>query len=72
MIAKAEAAHGIDSHWNSVWKLQEVIYRGRAPAKIRQLMAGVDDLIAVGKIKTAGLSCVCGCGVHWDGCFVSF
>ena len=50
IVHQAEEQHGADSPWNSIWKLQEVVYRARTPQRILWLMLGLDDWINAGKL----------------------
>ena len=49
LVAADEAAFGPESVWNSIFKLQEVVYRCGKPRKILWLMAAVSDWIHCGK-----------------------
>ena len=50
IVKDSEEKLGPDSPWNAIWKLQEVIYRARSPAKIQWLMLGVEDWLATKKV----------------------
>ena len=66
MIRTMSDEAGPDSAWNSIWKLQEVVYRCRTPAKIIWLMSAINDQlqskkichrdITVNSLKTGGRS----------------
>ena len=67
LVAESEAHNVTDSPWNSVWRLQEVIYRCRAPAKISWTMHALNDMVLSGRIRLLGWAaccCCCGCCLH--------
>ena len=49
MLPHNEDKHGPESVWNSVCKLQEVVYRCGKPRNIVWLMAAVSDWVHSGK-----------------------
>ena len=50
IVAANEARNGTNSPWNSIWKLQEVIYRCKTASKIKWLMVAIQDALDSGKI----------------------
>ena len=56
LVAADEAAHGPESVWNSIFKLQEVVYRCGKPRKILWLMAAVSDWIHSGKFDAKDIT----------------
>ena len=56
VVAADEAANGPESVWNSLSKLQEVIYRCGKPRRILWLMAAVSDWIQCKKLTAADVT----------------
>ena len=66
IIVHAEARDGVESAWNSLWKLQEIVYRCQTKGKILWCLQQIDDWlrckkvgnkeITVASLKTGGKS----------------
>ena len=50
IVQRSETLRGPDSAWNSIWKLQEMIYRCGTPKKLTWCFGAVDDMVSAGKI----------------------
>lgn len=56
IVRQSEEKYGADSAWNSIWKLQEIVYRAKTAGKIEVLMVGIQDWMDSGKISPTELT----------------
>lgn len=51
IVIRADAVDGAESAWNSLWRLQEIVYRCGTKGKIVWTLQAIDDWIRSGKIS---------------------
>ena len=56
LIIAAEKTKSLSSFWNSIYRLQELIYRAQKPVKIHWLCHIIDDGLRSGRYKISDLS----------------
>ena len=56
VVTKSESAHGQDSFWNSLYRNQEIVYRGQKPDRILWIVNSIDDGLNSGKYQNDEIS----------------
>ena len=56
IVQRSENEKADSSAWNSLWKLQEMIYRCQSNRKIAWCFSAIDDMIVGGKVSDRDIS----------------